>query len=66
VPGAAISNGRAAVVDAQGHVAFRSIVTGATREGRVEVTSGLKAGDRIVTEKLDQLKEGQLVKLPEQ
>jgi RND family efflux transporter MFP subunit len=66
VPMTAIANGRAAVVDGQGHVTFRSIVTGATRESRIEVTSGLKAGDRIVTEKLDQLKEGQLVKLPEQ
>jgi len=65
VPAPAITNGRVAIVDGQGHVAFRAVTTGAVREGRIEVTSGLRDGDRIVTEKLDQLKDGQLVKLPE-
>jgi RND family efflux transporter MFP subunit len=65
LPQTAIVNGRVAVVDEKGKVALRPVVTGAVREGRVEVTSGLRAGERIATEKIDQLKDGQLVKLNE-
>src|SRR5258708_6469354 len=65
LPPAAIANGRVAVVDAKGRVSMRSITTGAVRDGRIEVTGGLRAGERIVTDKVDQFKEGQLVRLPE-
>ena len=65
LPPAAIANGRVAVVDAKGRVSMRSVTTGAVRDGRIEVTSGLRAGERIVTDKVDQFKDGQLVRLPE-
>ncbi len=55
-----------AVIDDKGHVSLRNVTTGETREGRVEVTNGLRAGERIATEKIDQLKDGQLVRLSEQ
>lgn len=65
LPANVINNGRVAVIDDKGHVSLRNVTTGETREGRVEVTNGLRAGERIATEKIDQLKEGQLVRLNE-
>lgn len=65
LPPAAVANGRVAVVDAKGRVSIRSITTGAVRDGRIEVTGGLRAGERIVTDKVDQFKDGQLVRLSE-
>jgi RND family efflux transporter MFP subunit len=65
LPPAAIANGRVAVVDAKGRVSMRSVTTGAVRDGRIEVTGGLRAGERIVTDKVDQFKDGQLVRLSE-
>jgi RND family efflux transporter MFP subunit len=62
---AAIVNGRVAVVDATNRVALRNVTTGETRDGRAEITSGLRSGDRIVTEKVEQLKDGQLVRVGE-
>ncbi len=61
-----IVDGKVAVVDATRHVHFVKVGTGEVRDGRIEVTSGLKEGDRIVTSQLEQLKEGQLVKLTEE
>ncbi len=61
----AILDGRVAVVDAASHVAWRRVTTGLKRENRIEITSGLREGDRIVTDNPDRLKEGQLVRLNE-
>ena len=67
LPAAALvdANGskRVAVVDATNHVALRGVQTGAVREGRVEVTGGLKDGERIVTDKVESLRDGQLVRM---
>jgi multidrug efflux pump subunit AcrA (membrane-fusion protein) len=60
-----IVDGRVAVVDATNHVHWKSVTTGASREGRVEITAGLKEGDRIVSDKPEALKDGQLVRLSE-
>jgi HlyD family secretion protein len=65
LPLPAIANGHVAVVDAKGRVSLRSITTGAARDGRIEVTGGLRAGERIVTDKVDAFKDGQLVRLSE-
>lgn len=61
----AVVDGRVAVVDAASHVAWRPVTTGLKRENRIEITSGLREGDRIVTDNPDRLKEGQLVRLNE-
>jgi len=61
----AIVEGKAAVVDATKHVHFVKVATGEVRDGRIEITSGVKEGDRLVTDHIDQLKEGQLVRLTE-
>jgi HlyD family secretion protein len=65
LPAGAVAEGRVAVVDEKGRVTLRPVTTGAVREGRVEVTAGLRGGERIVVEKVDTLKEGQLVRLSE-
>jgi len=65
LPAAAIANGRVAVVDDKGRVSLRNVVTGETRDGRVEVKEGLKSGERIASDKIDQLKDGQVVRLGE-
>lgn len=51
------------VVGGDRHALFRQVNTGTTQNGRVEIVSGLSAGDRVVTSNLDRLKEGQLVNL---
>jgi RND family efflux transporter MFP subunit len=61
-----IVDGKVAIVDATKHVHWHSVTTGAVREGRIEVTSGLKDGDRVVSEQKEPLKEGQLVRLNEE
>lgn len=65
LPPGAIVDGRVAVVDAAKHIQWKSVATGAVREGRIEIVSGLRDGDRVVTEKAQELKEGQLVRLSE-
>jgi len=65
IPKSAIAGGKVAVVDKTNHVAMRSVETGDARENKVEVKSGVREGDRIVTENVEQLKDGQLVRLPE-
>jgi hypothetical protein len=60
-----IVDGKVAVVNATKHIHWTAVTTGEVREGRVEVKSGIKEGDRIVSDHADELKEGQLVKLPE-
>ena len=39
----------AVAVDAEGKARTRAVTTGAVREGRVEILSGLSAGDRVVS-----------------
>jgi HlyD family secretion protein len=63
VPASAVAGGNVAVVDAEKHVALRHVTTGAVREQRIEITNGIKAGDRIVTTVADTLKDGQLVRI---
>lgn len=65
LPAGALVEGRVAVVGADKRIAWKQVTTGPVREGRVEITGGVRDGDRIVTEKHEQLKEGQLVRLPE-
>ena len=63
VPASAVANGSVAVVDAEKHVALRRVTTGAVREQRIEITNGIKSGDRIVTTGAEALKDGQLVRI---
>ncbi|HEY8180734.1 MAG TPA: efflux RND transporter periplasmic adaptor subunit [Thermoanaerobaculia bacterium] len=65
LPSSALSDGRVAVVDANKHIAWRRVSTGLVREERVEITSGVRAGDRVVIENPDRLKEGALVRYGE-
>ena len=65
LPSAALSDGRVAVVDANKHIAWRRVSTGLVREERVEITGGIRAGDRVVIENPDRLKEGELVRYGE-
>jgi HlyD family secretion protein len=63
LPAAAISNGSVALVRADRHVVLRKVTTGASREGRIEITSGLTGGEVIVSEYKESLKDGMLVRL---
>jgi RND family efflux transporter MFP subunit len=63
VPSSAVANGNVAVVDAEKHVALRRVTTGAVREQRIEITNGIKSGDRIVTTGAEALKDGQLIRI---
>ena len=63
VPASAVANGNVAVVDAEKHVALRHVTTGAVREQRIEITNGIKSGDRIVTTGAEALKDGQLIRI---
>ena len=65
LPPSAVVDGRVAIVDAQNHIAWRTITTGIKRENRVEITNGLREGDRVVTENAERLKNGELVRLNE-
>ena len=62
IPASAIAGGNVAVVGADKHVVLRHVTTGAVREKRIEITSGINAGDRIVTTGADTLENGQLVR----
>ncbi|HYM60528.1 MAG TPA: efflux RND transporter periplasmic adaptor subunit [Thermoanaerobaculia bacterium] len=65
LPAAAIVEGQVAVVDAQRRVAWKPVTTGITRDGRIEIKSGLREGERVVADKERPLKEAELVRLPE-
>jgi HlyD family secretion protein len=65
IPESAIADGNVAVVDKENRVHLKPVQRGAAREKRVEITAGIREGDRIVTEKVDELKDGQLVRLNE-
>jgi len=62
LPASAVVNGHVAVVGADKHVALRNVTTGAVREKRIEITSGVNAGDRVVTTGAEALENGQLVR----
>jgi RND family efflux transporter MFP subunit len=62
LPAAAVSGGHVAVVGADKHVTLRRVTTGAVIEKRIEITSGVNAGDRVVTSGVDTLEDGQLVR----
>jgi HlyD family secretion protein len=61
LPASAVSGGNVAVVGAGKHVVLRHVTTGAVREKRIEITSGVNAGDRIIVAGVDALANGQLV-----
>src|SRR5207237_1027802 len=64
IPAAALVDGkRVAIVGADKHVKLQPVTTGASRENRVEITGGLREGDRIVTTNADALRDGQLVQV---
>jgi HlyD family secretion protein len=60
---AAIVEGRVAVVDSRRRAIWKPVTTGATRDGRIEVISGLREGERVVTETPATLAQGELVRL---
>ena len=62
LPASAVVNGHVAVVGADKHVALRNVTTGAVREKRIEITSGVNAGDRVVTTGAEALGNGELVR----
>lgn len=62
IPASSISGGNVALVGAGKHVTLRHVTTGAVREKRIEITSGVNAGDRVVTSGVDTLENGQLIR----
>ena len=62
LPASAVSEGHVAIVGADKHITIRHVTTGAVVEKRIEITSGVNAGDRVVTSGVDGLESGQLVK----
>ncbi|MEA2326480.1 MAG: HlyD family secretion protein [Thermoanaerobaculia bacterium] len=62
LPASAVSGGNVAIVGADKHVTLRRVTTGAVVEKRIEITSGITAGERVVTSGVDGLESGQLVK----
>jgi RND family efflux transporter MFP subunit len=65
LPSSAVVNGKVATVDATNHVVWKSVTTGITRESRIEITNGVRDGDRVITTNPEQVKDGQLVRLNE-
>jgi HlyD family secretion protein len=65
LPTTAVVDGRVATIDANNRVIWKRVTTGANRENRLEIVSGLREGERVVIAKADQLKKGQLVRLTE-
>lgn len=65
LPSAAVINGKVATIDANKRVVWKPVTTGLMRENRVEVTGGVREGDRVVIDNPERLKDGQLVRLNE-
>jgi RND family efflux transporter MFP subunit len=63
LPATAVNDGRVAVVDEKHHVTLRPVTTGAAHGDRVEITGGVKSGERVVVSRAA-LKDGQLVREP--
>ncbi len=51
------------VLDADNRVSLRTITLGVSDEDRLQVLSGLQAGERVVTEGVDRLRDGMQVKV---
>lgn len=66
IPQSAITSGHVAVVRADHRIELRSVTAGVVRDGRTEITGGLREGERIVSESSASFSEGQLVRLAEQ
>lgn len=62
IPKRAIAAGKVAVIGADNHVSLRNVQTGDTRESMVEIRGGVREGERIVTDGVEQLKDGQLIR----
>jgi RND family efflux transporter MFP subunit len=65
LPSSAVVNGRVATVDATSRVVWKSVTTGVARESRIEITNGVRDGDKVITSNPEQLKDGQLVRVNE-
>jgi RND family efflux transporter MFP subunit len=65
LPKRAIVDGKVAVIGADSHVQLRDVQTGDTRESLVEIRGGVREGERVVTDGVEQLKDGQLVRTGE-
>lgn len=65
IPRRAVAEGKVAVVSPGNRIALRSVQTGATRESMIEIRGGLREGERIVTDNVEQLKDGQLIRSAE-
>jgi RND family efflux transporter MFP subunit len=63
LPAAAVDGARVAIVDDRHRVALRSVTTGATRGDRVEIVSGIKAGERVIVTR-GAFHDGELVREP--
>jgi multidrug efflux system membrane fusion protein len=67
VPSAAIAMGASGnyvyVIDASNKVAVRPVTPGASDRDYTAISSGLKAGERVVTDGLDRLKDGSTVQI---
>ncbi|MGH8319499.1 MAG: efflux RND transporter periplasmic adaptor subunit [Steroidobacteraceae bacterium] len=68
VPGAAVQNGPSSnfvyIVNPNHTVTMRTVVTGPTDGNDIAITSGLTAGETVVTDGADQLRDGAHVLLP--
>lgn len=63
IPKRAVADGKVAVIGADNRVSLRTVQTGDARESLVEVRAGVRAGERIVTDGVERLKDGQLVRI---
>ncbi|MGH8202849.1 MAG: efflux RND transporter periplasmic adaptor subunit [Steroidobacteraceae bacterium] len=68
VPGAAVQNGPSSnfvyIVNSDHTVSMRTVVTGPTDGNNIAIMKGLTAGETVVTDGADQLKDGAQVLLP--
>ena len=65
LPSAAVTDGRVAVINDKNRVVWKRVNTGTKREERIEITGGLREGERVVTVEPARLKDGELVRLSE-
>jgi len=65
LPQRAVVDGKVAVIGADNRVQLRDVQTGDARESMIEVRGGVREGERVVTDGVDQLKDGQLVRSAE-
>jgi RND family efflux transporter MFP subunit len=65
LPKRAIVDGKVAVIGADNRVQLRAVQTGETRESLVEIRGGVREGERVVSDNVEQLKDGELVRSSE-